>query len=123
MGNFMKMTKRLNSNVIGVVTGSDFKNGNLPIAYLGRAEDGKFLGLIQKYKTDKLMIYGEKIEDVIFGKEDIISVSVLSPDTFFKSVSNKQGRGPKYEVKFKDGKTAILSVHANYQMFIEQALY
>ena len=123
MGNFMKMTKRLNSNVIGVVSGSDFKNGTLPIAYLGRAEDGKFLGFIQKYSTTKLMIYGEHMEDFIFERADIFSVNIIAPDTVFKTVSNKSVRGAKYEVKFKNGKTAILAVHAAMQTLVDAVLY
>lgn len=123
MGNFMKMTKRLNSNVIGIVSGSDFKNGNLPIAYLGRAEDGKFLGFIQKYSNSKLMIYGENLEDFIFGKDDIYSVNVVASNIAFRTVSNKPARGTKYEVKFKNGKTAILSVHDTAQIFVDAVLY
>jgi len=72
MAGFWKLTKRLNSNNIGVVTGSDFRNGSLPNAYLGRKEEGKFLGIFQKYSSTQLLIYGEKIEDYVFGKEDTL---------------------------------------------------
>ena len=59
MAGFFKMFKRLNSNVLGVVTGADFKNGSYPFAYLGKGE---------KSDKDKLMIYGPagNRRDVLF---------------------------------------------------------
>ena len=46
---FMKLTKRMNSNWIGIVSGGDFKHPSMPFCYLGRAEDGKFLFFLQKF--------------------------------------------------------------------------
>ena len=40
MAGFFKLMLRMNSNMLGVVTGSDFRNGNLPSAYLGKGEKG-----------------------------------------------------------------------------------
>lgn len=41
MASFFKMLKRLNFNQYGIVTGSDFRNGSLPYAYLGKADNGE----------------------------------------------------------------------------------
>lgn len=114
MAGFFKMFKRLNFNQMGIVTGSDFRNGSLPYAYLGKADDGS---------KGKLMIYGEKIEDYVFGKEDIQSAQVIQAEAFFKMSNNKQKLGPKYEIKFKNGKTAVISVPANEAYKIEQVIY
>ena len=38
MAGFFAMMRRLNTNQLGIVTGSDFQNGKLPAAYLGRGE-------------------------------------------------------------------------------------
>ncbi|MCH5148521.1 MAG: hypothetical protein J1G05_04060 [Clostridiales bacterium] len=114
MAGFFKMMKRLNLNQMGIVTGSDFSNGKLPNAYLGKADDGS---------KDKLMIYGEKIEDFIFGKEDVGSAKIIQQEALFKMGNNKQKLGPKYEVKFKSGKTAIICIPANDAYKLEQIIY
>lgn len=49
MAGFFTMFWRLNFNVMGMVTGGDFKNGKLPFAYLGKGK---------KENKGKLMIYG-----------------------------------------------------------------
>ena len=123
MAGFLQLTKRLNSNNIGIVTGSDFRNGSLPYAYLGRAEDGKTLGIFQKYSNEKLLIYGEKIEDFVFGKSDIASVNVIQQQAYFKMANNQQKMGPKYEIKFKNGKAAIIAVPANDAYKVEQIIF
>lgn len=121
MAGFMKMTKRLNSNVIGTVTGSDFRNGTLPYAYLGRAEDGKFLGIFQKYASDKLMIYGEKLDDFIFSRDDIAEGKVIGTNVSFKCLSNMY-IGSKYEISFKNGKKAVICVPAAQACLIDNII-
>lgn len=101
MAGFFKMMLRMNTNVIGMVTGSSFKNGKLPFAYLGKGE---------KENKGKLMIYGEKLEDYIFDKSSIESVVTVSTDAVFKFMANKTYTGTKYEVKFVDGKSAIIQI-------------
>ncbi len=114
MAGFFKMFKRLNFNQWGIVTGSGFRNGSLPYAYIGKADDGS---------KGKLMIYGEKIEDFIFDKNDIHSAKVSQEDALFKMGANKQYRGPKYEVMFKNGKTAIIAIPANMAYKIESVIF
>lgn len=114
MAGFFTMFKRLNSNQMGIVTGSDFRNGSLPHAYLGRGE---------KENKGKLMIYGEKIEDFVFSKEDISTVNVLQQAAYFKMGSNQQKIGPKYEIKFKNGKIAIIAIPANDAYKLESVIY
>lgn len=123
MAGFWKLTKRLNSNNIGVVTGADFRNGSLPNAYLGRKEEGKFLGIFQKYSSTELLIYGEKVEDYVFGKEDIESATVIQQESYFKMGSNQQKMGPKYQIVFKDGKSAIIAVPANAAYMVERVVF
>ena len=115
MAGFFKMMLRMNTNQIGIVTGSDFRNGNLPYAYLGHGEGAD--------KNTKLLIYGEKIDDFAFGKEDVASCTVLQQEAYFKMGGNQQKMGPKYEIKFKNGKTAIVCVPANGAYMVEQIVY
>lgn len=114
MAGFLVMLKRLNLNNIGVVTGSDFKNGNLPNAYLGRGEKGN---------EGKLMIYGEKLDDFVFSKEDIASAKIIQDQSYFKMGGNQQKIGPKYEIKFNSGKVAIISIPANDAHILESVIY
>ena len=114
MAGFFKMFKRLNSNVLGVVTGADFKNGSYPFAYLGKGE---------KSDKDKLMIYGEKIEDFVFSKEEVASAKVLQQEVTFKGVGNTMYKGPKYEIRFKNGKVAIISIPAAEAYKLENLIY
>ena len=113
MAGFFKMMLRMNSNMIGVVTGTDFRNGNLPMAYLGEGE---------KENKGKLMIYGEKLDDYVFGKEDVASCTVLQQETPFKMANNQQKIGPKYQVKFKDGKVAMICIPANQAFRLENVI-
>lgn len=112
MAGFMKLTKRLNSNVIGVVAGSDFKHPSVPYCYIGRAEAGKFLGIFQKYSFDKLMIYGNKIDDYVFSRDDVAETKVIGTNVLF-TLSGKQYIGTKYDVAFKNGKKAVITIAAN----------
>ena len=114
MASFFKMLKRLNFNQYGIVTGSDFRNGSLPYAYLGKADNGE---------KGKLMIYGEKIEDFIFDKSDVASAKILQQEAYFKMGSNQQKCGPKYEAKFNNGKTAIIAIPANGAYLVEQVIF
>ena len=118
---FMTLTKRMNSNWIGIVAGSDFKHPSMPYCYIGRAEEGKMLGFLQKYAFDKLMIYGEKIEDFIFSREDISESKVIGTNVPF-TMSGKQKIGTKYEVSFKNGKKAIISIVANSVQITDNVL-
>lgn len=121
MATFMKLTKRMNSNWIGIVNGSDFKHASMPYSYIGRAENGKFLGIIQKYAFDKLMIYGEKIDDYVFSREDVAETKVIGTNVLF-TMAGKQKMGTKYEVLFKNGKKAILTVVANSAQIVDNVL-
>jgi len=114
MAGFFKMFLRLNSNVMGFVTGSDFRNGKLPFAYIGKGE---------KANKGKLMIYGEKLDDYVFDKSDIASVNVTAQDCFFKGLGNKTYQGTKYEVKFNDGKSAIIQIPAANTWKFENVVY
>ena len=121
MASFMKLAKRLNSNWIGIVNGADFKHASMPFSYIGRAEDGKFLGIFQKYSFNKLMIYGEKIDDFIFSREDVQETKVIGTNVPF-TMSGQQKIGTKYEVLFKDGRKAILTVVANSTQIVDNVL-
>ena len=118
---FMTLTKRMNSNWIGIVNGSDFKHPSTPFCYIGRAEAGKFLGFIQKYAFDKLMIYGEKIEDYVFSRDDVVESKVIGTNVPFK-MSGKQKIGTKYEVSFKNGKKAVITVVADLVQIVDNVL-
>ena len=121
MAGFMKMTKRLNSNLLGSVAGGDFKNGSLPSAYLGRAEDGKFLGIFQKYANDKLLIYGEHIDDFIFSHSDVAEAKTVGTNVAFRLMSH-QYIGTKYEITFKNGKKAVICVPANQAYLVDNVI-
>lgn len=121
MASFMKLTKRLNSNWIGIVNGADFKHPSMPFSYIGRAENGKFLGIIQKYAFDKLMIYGEKIDDFVFSREDVLESKVIGTNVTF-TMSGHQKIGTKYEVTFKNGKKAIITVVGNSAQIVDNVL-
>jgi len=114
MAGFFTMFLRLNFNVLGRVTGSDFKNGKLPFAYLGKGK---------KENKGKLMIYGEKLEDYYFDKSNIESVTVMGAGITFKFLGNKTYLGTQYEVKFKDGKTAIIAIPENQTPIFERIAY
>ncbi len=113
MAGFFKMMLRMNTNMIGIVTGSDFRNGNLPMAYLGKGE---------KENKGKLMIYGEKLADYVFGREDVASCTVVQQEAYFKMGNNQQKVGPKYQVKFKDGKVATICIPANDAYRLENVI-
>ena len=113
MAGFFKLMLRMNSNMLGVVTGSDFRNGNLPMAYLGKGE---------KENKGKFMIYGEKLDDFVFGKEDVASCEILQQEANFKMTNNQTKVGPKYQVKFKNGKTAIICIPAHDAYIFENVI-
>ena len=121
VASFMTLTKRMNNNWIGIVGGSDFKHPSTPYCYIGRAEDGKAFGFLQKYSFDKLMIYGEKIEDFIFSRDDISESKVIGTNVAF-TMSGKQKFGTKYEVCFKNGKKAIITIVANSVQIVDNIL-
>jgi len=114
MAGFFTMFLRLNFNVFGRVTGSDFKNGKLPFAYLGKGK---------KENKGKLMIYGERLEDYFFDKSNIESVTVMGSNITFKFLGNKSYLGTQYEVKFKDGKTAIIAIPQNNTPAFERVAF
>ena len=118
---FMTLTKRLNSNLIGLVSGPDFKHPSMPLCYIGRAEDGKLLGFIQKYAFDKLMIYGEKIEDYIFSRDDVAESKIIGTNVPF-AMGSQQKVGTKYEVSFKNGKKATITIVANAATIADNVL-
>lgn len=110
MATFMQVTKRINSNVIGVVTGSEWTSAKYPVSYIGFAEAGKaMLGLITKKDLNHLMIYGVGIDDYVFGKDNIVKATLVEEKTVI-AVGNQRVYGPKYKVEFKDGKSAFISI-------------
>ena len=110
MATFMQVTKRINSNVIGVVTGSEWTSAKYPVSYIGFAEAGKALfGLVTKKDVNHLMIYGVGIEDYVFGKENIAKTTLVEEKTVI-AVGSQKVYGPKYQVEFKDGKTALIAI-------------
>ena len=110
MATFMQVTKRINSNVIGVVTGSEWTSAKYPVSYIGFAEAGKaLLGLVTKKDVNHLMIYGVGIDDYVFGKEDVAKVTLVEEKAVI-AVGSQRDYGPKYKVEFKDGKTAYISI-------------
>ena len=111
MATFMKVTKRINSNLVGVVTGSEWTNEKNPKAYLGFEEAGKILfGLMTKINKNKLMIYNVGIEDYVFGKEDVIKITIVEENAV-ANVGSLRFNGPKYKFDFKDGKSAFVCVN------------
>lgn len=114
MAGFFTMFWRLNFNVFGMVTGKDFQNGKLPFAYLGKGK---------KENKGKLMIYGEKLEDYFFDKSDVASVSVVASPVSFKFLSNKSYAGTQFEIKFKDGKSAMISIPQGDVPKFERVVY
>lgn len=110
MATFMQVTKRINSNVIGVVTGSEWTSAKYPVSYIGFAEAGKaLLGLVTKKDVNHLMIYGVGIDDYVFGKEDVAKVTLVEEKAVI-AVGSQRAYGPQYKVEFKDGKTAYISI-------------
>ena len=103
------------------MNGGDFKHPSMPFCYLGRAEDGKFLGILQKYAFDKLMIYGEKIEDFIFSRDEVAESKVIGTNVPF-TMSGKQKIGTKYEISFTNGKKAVITVVANATQIVDNVL-
>lgn len=123
MATFMKVTKRMNSNILGVVTGADFTNEKYPKSYLGFAEVGKmFFGLLPKVDRSKLMIYGVGFDDYIFGKENVEKATMLEEKAVL-TVGNQKRFGPKYKINFKDGKTAIVTVASADSYKLEPIIY
>lgn len=122
MATFMQVTKRMNTNIIGEVTGSAWVSAKYPKAYLGFAEVGKgFLGMPKVDRT-KLMIYGVDLEDFIFGKEDIASATIIEEKAAFR-MGNQTIFGPKYKIDFVNGKTAIIHVGSADAYKIDSILY
>lgn len=123
MATFMKVTKRMNTNILGVVTGSAWTSEKYPKSYLGFAEVGKILfGLLPKVDRKKLMIYGVGFDDYIFGKDDIEKVTVIEEKAVLK-VGKQSCFGPKYKFEFKDGKTAIITVASADSYKLEPIIY
>lgn len=56
-----------------------------------------------------LLIYGPKIDDYKFGKNDIKSCTIVSSGTMI-SFGSTMAIGTKYQVEFNDGKKAVISV-------------
>lgn len=122
MGTFMQVTKRINSNVIGVVTGSEWTSARYPVSYIGFAEAGKaFLGLVTKKDMNHLMIYGVGIEDYIFGKENIAKTTLVEEKTVI-AVGSQRAYGPKYKIEFKDGKTAFIAIQQSSVMQVDRII-
>ncbi|MBO7149307.1 MAG: hypothetical protein J6V71_00270 [Clostridia bacterium] len=122
MATFMQVTKRINSNVIGVVTGPEWTSMKYPTSYIGFAEAGKaFFGLTTKKDMNHLMIYGVGIEDYVFGKEDIAKTTLVEEKSVI-AVGSQRVYGPKYKVEFKDGKTAYVSIQQSSVVQVDRII-
>ena len=123
MATFMQVTKRMNSNILGVVTGSNWTSEKYPMSYLGFAEVGKILfGLLPKVDRNKLMIYGVGLDDYIFGKDDIEKVSIIEEKAVV-TIGSQKRFGPKYKFEFKNGKTAIITIASEDSYKLEPIIY
>lgn len=123
MANFIKVTKRINSNCFGTVVGSNWTSDRYPVAYIGFAEVGKILfGLLPKVDRKKLMLYGVGFDDYIFGKDDIEKAEMIGERASFR-LGNQTVSGPKYKFEFKDGKAAIITVGRNDAYKLDSVLY
>lgn len=123
MATFMQVTKRMNTNCLGTVTGSSWTSEKYPKAYLGFAEVGKILfGLLPKVDRTKLMIYNVDSNDYIFGKDDISNVTILEEKAVWTMGKDKYF-GPKYKFEFKDGKTAVITVPSADSYKVDAIIY
>ncbi len=123
MASFIKVTKRINSNVLGTVSGSHWTSDKFPVSYIGLAETGKkILGIIPKLDRNKLMIYGVGFDDYIFGKEDVKKAELIEEKAVFR-IGNQSVFGPKYKFEFNDGKTAIITVGTADSYKLDTVIY
>ena len=67
------------------------------------------------------MIYGEKIDDFIFSREDVKESKIIGTNVPF-TMSGQQKIGTKYEILFNDGRKAILTVVANSAQIVDNVL-
>ncbi len=109
--NFFKTMLRMNTVCLGKVSGSGFL--------------GCYIGLAKKGDKKALMFFGTSLkEDYVFTKEDIREIRVIG-GVREKNVKNVLTTMMKYELIFKDGKTAICSVDSNgaFQSNFEARIY
>lgn len=97
--NFFKNMLRMNTVCLGKVNGSGFA--------------GCYVGLAKKNDAPALMFFGSSLkEDYIFNKDDIENVTVIG-NGMEKNAKGAMSSVTKYQLKFKDGKTAICSIDQN----------
>ncbi len=96
---FFKTMLRLNTVCLGRVNGSGFA--------------GCYIGLAKKNGAPALMFFGSSLkEDYIFDKNDIKNVTIVG-NGMEKNAKGVMASVTKYQIEFKDGKTAICSVDQN----------
>lgn len=96
---FFKTMFRMNTVCLGKVNGSGF--------------NGCYVGLAKKDGSPALMFYGTTLkEDYVFTKDDIENVTIIG-NGLEKNVKNVMTSVTKYQLNFKDGKTAICSIDQN----------
>ena len=96
---FFKTMLRQNTTCIGTVSGTGFA--------------GCYIGLAKKNGNPALMFYGTALkEDYIFDREDIEKADIIGTGVQ-KNAKAQMVPVTKYQIKFKDGKTAICAVDQN----------
>lgn len=112
MGFFSKLANKvLRASVvkIGASLGATFANGDL--------------GTGHKNGVDAIVIMNSAYkEDYAFTKDDILECNIMETGQRY----NNGGTlviGNKYQIKFKDGKTAILVIFAQYLATFERIIY
>ena len=105
---FFKNLLRMNLTRIGDVTGSYF--------------DGCYISPSKKDGLPALMIYGNKIEDYVFNKNDIKSFNILETGVL-RNFGNQTRLSNKYSVSFNDGKNAVITIASANSKDIEKVLY
>ncbi|MGN0744717.1 MAG: hypothetical protein ACI4MZ_05565 [Christensenellales bacterium] len=96
---FLKNMFRMNTVCLGKVNGSGFA--------------GCYIGLAKKNGEPALMFFGSSLkEDYVFNKNDIKNVTVIG-NGMEKNAKGMMTSVTKYQIDFKDGKTAICSVDQN----------
>ena len=109
MGFFKNLLRNAVAGKIGEVTGSVFDGCSIATS---TKKDG----------LPALVIYGNKIDDYVFNKNDVKEFKIIESGTL-KNFGNQTLMINKYNIIFNDGKTAILSIPVGNSNSIEKILY
>lgn len=106
MANFFEVTKRININLMGMATSSDFVPANN-----GKVKVGKIYVGINPKNQSQLMIYGVGFDDYCFGLDEVSSINLVSTNASMPSEKGGAITGcSKYMFVFKDGKKASITI-------------